>query len=49
MEPDFSLFIQTKMTDLAYKRIFFGAANLFVFVHSVTLQDGTACASTGRR
>jgi hypothetical protein len=46
MEPYFSLFIQTKVTNLAYERIFFGAANLFVLVHGVTPHDGAACAST---
>jgi hypothetical protein len=46
MEPYLAFFIQTKVTNLAYERIFFGAANLFVFVHGVTPHDGTACAST---
>ena len=46
MEPYLAFFIQTKVTNLAYERIFFGAANLFMFVHGVTPHDGTACAST---
>jgi hypothetical protein len=44
MKPYLTLFIQAKVTDLAYECIFFGAANFFVFVHGVT-RDGTACAS----
>jgi hypothetical protein len=48
MEAYFSLFIQTKVTNLAYERIFFGAANLFVFIHGVTAHDGTTCTSTCR-
>jgi hypothetical protein len=46
MEPYLTLFIQTKVTNLAYERIFFGVANLFVFVHGVTTHDGTTCTST---
>jgi hypothetical protein len=45
MEPYLTLFIQAKVTNLAYERVFFRAANLFVFVHGVT-RDGTACPST---
>jgi hypothetical protein len=48
MEPYFSLFVQAKVTNLAYECIFFGVADLFVLVHRVALQDGTGCVSTGR-
>ena len=49
MEPYFSLFVQAKLTNLAYKCIVMGAATPFEFIHRVTLQDDTASTSTGWR
>ena len=49
MEPYFSLFIQTELTNLAYKCILMGATAPFKFIYRVTPQDGTACTSIGRR